>query len=81
MGTIILMTSRDQNVFLEMDVQKDFQLHSLDDKEAWDLFEKTVRDFKDSNLQPVAIEVAKRCAGLPLLIVTVASALKSKRVV
>ncbi|KAF2294497.1 hypothetical protein GH714_011983 [Hevea brasiliensis] len=37
------------------------------DEEAWSLFEMTLADAKDSELPPIATEVAKKCAGLPLL--------------
>uniref|UniRef100_A0A199U9Q0 NB-ARC domain-containing protein n=1 Tax=Manihot esculenta TaxID=3983 RepID=A0A199U9Q0_MANES len=51
----------------------------LEHQEAWSLFEKKVGDLKDSNLRPIAVEIAKRCAGLPILIVAVATALKNKQ--
>ncbi|XP_021622263.1 probable disease resistance protein At4g27220 isoform X2 [Manihot esculenta] len=75
-GCKILMTSRNQNVFLEMDVLRVFRLEVFQDKEAWHLFQKKVGNVKHPDL---AIEVAKRCAGLPILIVTVATALKNKQ--
>ncbi|KAG8661227.1 hypothetical protein MANES_02G215400v8 [Manihot esculenta] len=78
-GSKILMTSRNQSVLSEMGVQRDFRLEVLEHQEAWNLFEKKVGDLKDSNLQSIAMEVAKRCAGLPILIVTVATALKKKQ--
>ncbi|KAG8661247.1 hypothetical protein MANES_02G215425v8 [Manihot esculenta] len=75
----ILMTSRNQSVLSEMGVQRDFRLEVLEHQEAWSLFEKKVGDLKDSNLRPIAVEIAKRCAGLPILIVAVATALKNKQ--
>ncbi|XP_043808127.1 uncharacterized protein LOC122722173 isoform X2 [Manihot esculenta] len=78
-GSKILMTSRKRSVLSEMGVQRDFRLEVLEHQEAWNLFEKKVGDLKDSNLQSIAMEVAKRCAGLPILIVTVATALKNKQ--
>ncbi|KAF2298645.1 hypothetical protein GH714_024468 [Hevea brasiliensis] len=78
-GGKILMTSRNQSVLLEMGVQRDVLLEVLQHQEAWNLFEKIVGDLKDSNLRPIAIEVAKRCAGLPILIVPVATGLKNKQ--
>ncbi|XP_057998797.1 disease resistance protein At4g27190-like [Hevea brasiliensis] len=78
-GSKILMTSRNQSVLLEMGVQRDILLEVLQYQEAWNLFEKIVGDLKDSNLRPIAIEVAKRCAGLPILIVPVATGLKNKQ--
>uniref|UniRef100_A0A2C9WFZ5 NB-ARC domain-containing protein n=1 Tax=Manihot esculenta TaxID=3983 RepID=A0A2C9WFZ5_MANES len=78
-GSKILMTSRNQSVLSEMGVQRDFRLEVLEHKEAWNLFEKKVGDLKDSNLQSIAMEIAEKCAGLPILIVTAATALKNKQ--
>ncbi|KAG8661224.1 hypothetical protein MANES_02G220660v8 [Manihot esculenta] len=78
-GSKILMTSRNQSVLSEMGVQRDFRLEVLEHQEAWSLFEKKVGDLNDSNLRPIAVEIAKRCAGLPILIVAVATALKNKQ--
>uniref|UniRef100_A0A199UA14 AAA+ ATPase domain-containing protein n=1 Tax=Manihot esculenta TaxID=3983 RepID=A0A199UA14_MANES len=78
-GSKILMTSRNQSVLSEMGVQKDFRLEVLEHQEAWSLFEKKVGDLKDSDLRPIAVEIAERCAGLPILIVAVATALKNKQ--
>lgn len=77
-GCKILMTSRDRNVLSRgMVTEKVFWLQVLPENEAWNLFKKTAGDVvKYPDLQLVAVEVAKRCAGLPILIVTVARALK-----
>ncbi|KAB5529266.1 hypothetical protein DKX38_019347 [Salix brachista] len=74
----ILMTSRDRNaLYREMDTKKLFHIQVLLENEAWNLFKNMAGDaIKYPDLQPVAVEVAKRCAGLPILLVTVASALK-----
>ncbi|KAK6288571.1 hypothetical protein POUND7_000112 [Theobroma cacao] len=80
-GCKILLTSRDQNVLSnEMDVEKRFAIDDLDDEEAWDLFRKMVGtdSVENAELRPTAIEVAKKCARLPLAIVTVARALRNK---
>ncbi|XP_011023690.1 PREDICTED: probable disease resistance protein At4g27220 [Populus euphratica] len=77
-GCKILMTSRDRNVLSRgMVTKKVFGLQVLPENEAWNLFKKMAGDVvKYPDLQLVAVEVAKRCAGLPILIVTVARALK-----
>ena len=47
--------------------------------EAWCLFKKLSGDsLRDSKLLPIAFDVSKACAGLPLALVTVAKALKNK---
>ncbi|KAJ1434234.1 P-loop containing nucleoside triphosphate hydrolase [Sesbania bispinosa] len=81
-GCKLLLTSRYLNVLnCEMGTQKDFRLDVLSEEESWYLFEKTVGDaVKDYNIKPIAIKVARCCAGLPLLIVTVAKALSKKDV-
>ncbi|KAB5529224.1 hypothetical protein DKX38_019305 [Salix brachista] len=77
-GCKILMTSRDRNaLYRGMDTKKLFHLQVLLENEAWNLFKnKAGDDIENPDLQPVAVEVAKRCAGLPIYLVTVASALK-----
>ncbi|KAJ6380300.1 hypothetical protein OIU76_016875 [Salix suchowensis] len=77
-GCKMLMTSRDRNaLYRGMDTKKLFHLQVLLENEAWDLFKNMAGDaIKNPDLQPVAVEVAKRCAGLPIYLVTVASALK-----
>ncbi|KAJ6757117.1 hypothetical protein OIU74_026382 [Salix koriyanagi] len=77
-GCKILMTSRDRNaLYRAMDTKKLFHLEVLLENEAWNLFKNKAGDaIKKPDLQLVAVEVAKICAGLPILLVTVASALK-----
>ncbi|KAJ6694539.1 hypothetical protein OIU85_005242 [Salix viminalis] len=77
-GCKILMTSRDRNaLYRAMDTKKLFHLQVLLENEAWNLFENKAGDaIKNPDLKPVAVKVAKRCAGLPIYLVTVASALK-----
>ncbi|KAM5572737.1 putative disease resistance protein [Rosa sericea] len=75
----ILLTSRSQQVFFDKIKQKEFQLGVLDDKEAWALFEKKAGDVvADPTIQTVATQVAKKCGGLPVLVITVARALENK---
>ncbi|KAL4376445.1 hypothetical protein GQ457_02G035290 [Hibiscus cannabinus] len=77
----ILLTSRNKHVVSNgMGATKIFQLDDLDDKEAWEFFKKMAGDSFESNeeLRSTANEVAKRCAGLPLAISTVARALQNK---
>ncbi|KAK8477311.1 hypothetical protein V6N11_034934 [Hibiscus sabdariffa] len=80
-GCKILLTSRNRNVVSNgMGATDTFQLSVLDDEEAWEFFKKMARDSFESNkeMQSTAIKVAKRCAGLPLAISTVARALQNK---
>nr|XP_023903879.1 disease resistance protein At4g27190-like [Quercus suber] len=80
-GCKVVLTSRNKDVLSSgMGTQKDFGLEVLLKEEAWCLFEKLLGDsLVDSNLRSKAIEVSTACAGLPLALVTVAKALKNKR--
>lgn len=80
-GCKILMTSRDLNVLSsEMDTpQKNFAVEVLKEEEAWDLLKKMAGDSVENGvLHPIAVEVAKKCGGLPIAIATVARALRNK---
>ncbi|KAH1084292.1 hypothetical protein J1N35_024053 [Gossypium stocksii] len=76
----ILLTSRDRNVLLkDMDAKKSFSLGILTHEEAWDFFKKIAgKDVESHDLPPIAIEVAKRCGGLPVAIRTLATSLKNE---
>ncbi|XP_038696061.1 probable disease resistance protein At4g27220 isoform X1 [Tripterygium wilfordii] len=79
-GCKILMTSRGENVLTVIGTTSlNIKVDTLNDGEAWNLFEKMAGDVvKVPNLLPIAIEIAKRCAGLPILIITVARALRNR---
>ncbi|GLU09191.1 hypothetical protein SLE2022_260640 [Rubroshorea leprosula] len=78
----ILCTSRFRDVLsCEMDVDPDqlFDVGLLRDEEAWELLKKIVGDkIENSGLRDTAMEIAKECAGLPLAIHTLGTALKYK---
>ncbi|PNX79865.1 putative CC-NBS-LRR resistance protein [Trifolium pratense] len=68
-GCKLLMTSRDQDVLLQMDVPWDFtfKLELMSENETWRLFQFMVGDVvKDNDLKDVAIQVAQKCESLPL---------------
>uniref|UniRef100_A0A2N9GY71 AAA+ ATPase domain-containing protein n=1 Tax=Fagus sylvatica TaxID=28930 RepID=A0A2N9GY71_FAGSY len=77
----VVFTSRNRDLLSsEMSMQKDFGLGVLSEREAWSLFVKMVGDsLKDPNLQSIATQVCEECAGLPIALVTVATALKNKK--
>ncbi|XP_022720196.1 disease resistance protein At4g27190-like [Durio zibethinus] len=79
-GCKILLTSRDFNVLSSgMDTQANFAVGLLNEEEAWDLFKKMAGDCVERNdLRTTAIEVANKCARLPIAIATVARALRNK---
>ncbi|WRX11740.1 NB-ARC - like 10 [Theobroma cacao] len=64
-----------------MDAKKAFPIDVLEETEGWNLFKETAENnFEDSDLLSVATEVAKKCEGLPVAIVTVARALRSQEI-
>ncbi|RVW73054.1 putative disease resistance protein [Vitis vinifera] len=79
-GCKMVLTSRNKHVLSnEMGTQKDFPVEHLQEEEALILFKKMAGDsIEEPDLQSIAIDVAKECAGLPIAIVTVAKALKNK---
>ncbi|XP_016648869.1 PREDICTED: disease resistance protein At4g27190-like [Prunus mume] len=74
----LLLTSRDKEVlFSEMGTQKNFPLDLLCEQESMSLFEKRAGAvIKDDRIQRVANELAKKCGGLPILVVAVARGLR-----
>ncbi|RVW65247.1 Disease resistance protein [Vitis vinifera] len=79
-GCKVLLTSREQEVLSEdMRTQKKFHLQHLSEDEAWNLFKKTAGDSVEKpELRPIAVDVAKKCDGLPVAIFTIATALRGK---
>nr|XP_015886853.2 disease resistance protein At4g27190-like isoform X1 [Ziziphus jujuba var. spinosa]XP_048333949.1 disease resistance protein At4g27190-like isoform X1 [Ziziphus jujuba var. spinosa] len=79
-GCKILATSRTREALSETGTRNEFKLEVLHERESWILFEKKAGDVvKDPTIKNIAVEVAKRCSGLPVLIISVASSLRSKK--
>ncbi|XP_028780986.1 disease resistance protein At4g27190-like [Neltuma alba] len=77
-GSKLLLTSRYLDILQKMKTQKDFLMEVLNEQESWRLFEDIAGDgVRDVSLRNVAIQVAQKCGGLIVLIVTVAGALKN----
>ncbi|XP_048419978.1 probable disease resistance protein At4g27220 [Pyrus x bretschneideri] len=76
----ILLTSRTRKLLSsDKRLQKDFELRVLNEEEAWRLFETKAGDVVNKpDIRTVATDVAKKCGGLPLLVVTVASSLRNR---
>ncbi|TYI84771.1 hypothetical protein E1A91_D05G390100v1 [Gossypium mustelinum] len=79
-GCKVLLTTRRKRVCQIMECRPVVQLHCLDDDEAWTLFEKKagLDDFSDDCIKTPAKKIVKKCGGLPIAIVPLASALKGK---
>ncbi|KAL3729561.1 hypothetical protein ACJRO7_026656 [Eucalyptus globulus] len=77
----LLLTSRDKRVLEQrMHADQTFPLKNLEKEEALELFEKIVGDGLSEDLKEKAAQVVTKLAGLPLLIDSVASTLKSSDV-
>ncbi|KAI4353813.1 hypothetical protein L6164_002739 [Bauhinia variegata] len=79
-GCKILLTSRSKEVLSTMAVKENsiISVEVLQEKEAELLFKKVARlHDKNSELDSLASKVAKKCAGLPVALVTVGRALKN----
>ncbi|TYH60416.1 hypothetical protein ES332_D08G290700v1 [Gossypium tomentosum] len=71
-----VLTTRLADVCLRMGC-KQIKAELLSEEEAWNLFvEKASLDVISPHIKPIAKEVAKQCACLPLAIVTIARSLK-----
>ncbi|KAL8494741.1 hypothetical protein ACS0TY_025544 [Phlomoides rotata] len=67
------------DVFYAMNVEKTFQMKTLETEEAWSLFkEKVGACVDDPSLLPTAQQIVGECKGLPLALVTVGVALNDK---
>lgn len=78
-GCNILLTSRSQGVCNQMDAQKIFIVRTLLEEESWILFREAAgKIVEKSDLNSIAREVAAKCSGLPIAILTVGRALKNK---
>nr|XP_011459040.1 PREDICTED: disease resistance protein At4g27190-like isoform X4 [Fragaria vesca subsp. vesca] len=81
-GCKLLVTSRQQDLFKDMDTGKIFPIHGLPDGDAWSLFKKTAGSSieSDPEVHVVAKKVLKECGGLPIAISTVGTALKGESI-
>ncbi|XP_052486013.1 disease resistance protein At4g27190-like [Gossypium raimondii] len=79
-GFKVLLTTRRKRVCQIMECRPVVQLDCLDDDEAGTLFEKKagLDDFSDDSIKILANQIVKKCGGLPIAIVPLASALKGK---
>ncbi|XP_031280972.1 probable disease resistance protein At4g27220 isoform X2 [Pistacia vera] len=79
-GCKLLLTTRKLEVLNSMNSSKNFKMGTLKEEEAWSLFQKMAGGvIQNRELNSLAQDVCKECGGLPIVICTVAKALKSKR--
>ncbi|XLR10142.1 uncharacterized protein LOC107624887 isoform X2 [Arachis ipaensis] len=81
-GCKVLLISEAKRVLSQMDVKANLiiSMDIINSDDAKKLFKKKVgiTDDKNSDLEPLAIDIAKKCHGLPMSIVTTAKALKNQ---
>ncbi|KAE8674460.1 Detected protein of confused Function [Hibiscus syriacus] len=76
-GAKLVLTTRKDDVCRQMGC-REIKVKPLTEEEAWNLFlEKAGCDILNiRGVEPIARSIAKRCAGLPLGIITIASCMK-----
>uniref|UniRef100_A0A0A0LMT4 Uncharacterized protein n=1 Tax=Cucumis sativus TaxID=3659 RepID=A0A0A0LMT4_CUCSA len=79
-GCKILFTSRNKHLISnQMCANQIFEIKVLGENESWNLFKAMAGKIVEaSDLKPIAIQVVRECAGLPIAITTVAKALRNK---
>ncbi|XP_039139634.1 probable disease resistance protein At4g27220 [Dioscorea cayenensis subsp. rotundata] len=75
----VVITTRNKAVCNSMSCQEMVELKTLTDEESWSLFRSRAGDAVESpTIRELAWNVAKECAGLPLALVVLGTALKGK---
>ncbi|XP_044483881.1 probable disease resistance protein At4g27220 isoform X1 [Mangifera indica] len=79
----LLLTTRDLDVLEKMGSTNNFTMGILNEEDAWNLFAKMADIFagnviKTHRLHSLPNDVCKECGGLPIIICTMAKALKNK---
>jgi disease resistance protein RPS2 len=77
-GCKLIMTTRSEKVCKHMNSQHKIKLKPLSERESWTLFMEKFGDDKalSPEVEQLAVDVARECAGLPLGIITVARSLR-----
>ncbi|XP_044477794.1 uncharacterized protein LOC123205056 isoform X2 [Mangifera indica] len=80
-GCKLLLTARGLNVLSSMDSKNNFLMGFLEKDEAWSLFKKMAGDVVDqtNKLNSLPNDVCNECHGLPIVITTIARALRNMR--
>ncbi|KAH1055113.1 hypothetical protein J1N35_033178 [Gossypium stocksii] len=80
-GSKLIFTTRSLGKCGEMEAQKKIKVECLEPEKAWELFQDKVRD-EALNSHPdipnLAKQVAERCGGLPLALITIGRAMACK---
>ncbi|KAK8350659.1 hypothetical protein V6Z11_A06G226400 [Gossypium hirsutum] len=81
-GSKLIFTTRSLEVCGEMEAQKKIKVECLVTEKAWELFRDKVGDEtlnSHPNILNLAKQVAERCGGLPLALITIGRAMACKR--
>ncbi|PIA26487.1 hypothetical protein AQUCO_09300063v1, partial [Aquilegia coerulea] len=79
-GCKLVVTTRSQDVCVQMDLQKIIKVEPLPKDESWVLFKSKAGDVVTlPNLKPIAEKIVEKCKGSPLAIVALGSALTSEK--
>nr|CAN67431.1 hypothetical protein VITISV_015133 [Vitis vinifera] len=82
-GSVVLVTTRNENVASIMRTRPSYQLGQLTDEQCWLLFSqqafKNLNSDACQNLESIGRKIAKKCKGLPLAVKTLAGLLRSKQ--
>ncbi|KDP37117.1 hypothetical protein JCGZ_06173 [Jatropha curcas] len=77
-GSKIILTTRSEVVCSQMDALRRIKVEPLAWEKAWELFKEKVGEetlTMDPAILPLAKDVARECAGLPLALITIARAM------
>ncbi|KAK8350664.1 hypothetical protein V6Z11_A06G226800 [Gossypium hirsutum] len=78
----LIFTTQSSEVCAEMEAQKKIKVKCLETEKAWELFRDKVED-ETLNSHPdipnLAKQVAERCGGQPLVLITIGSAMACKK--
>ncbi|XP_044470896.1 probable disease resistance protein At1g61310 [Mangifera indica] len=78
-GCKLMFTTRNLDILEKMGSTNNFQLGVLEEEESWNLFRKMAGDvIQTHELNSLPNDVCKECGGLPIIISTIAKALKNK---
>jgi disease resistance protein RPS2 len=77
-GCKLIMTTRSERVCQRMDSQNKIKVKPLSESEAWDLFKEKLEHVITlcQEVERIAVDIARECAGLPLGIITIAGSLR-----
>ncbi|KAH0644187.1 hypothetical protein KY284_032071 [Solanum tuberosum] len=78
-GSKVIITSRFLDVCNQMKIDTEMKVYTLKENESWALFIKNVGDVANrKDIQPLAMEIARECDGLPLALTVIGASLRGK---